>query len=147
MADSIRQQIMNAVKTRLQAITTVNGCNYNLGSNVFEWRNTPVSDSELPALIYRDISCDTEYFETHRHRLHIEVELAMKDIAASTIRKMIADVIKAIGVDVQWSNLAINTHPEGDEIIIKQSEKIIEGASVKFAIEFRTKEWDPYTTI
>ena len=147
MPTSIRQQIINAVDARLKTIKIANGYNYDLGNNVFEWRDAPLSDSNLPALIYRDLSCDTEYLETHRHKIHIEVELVIKDTLASAVRKMIADVLKAIGVDPQWSNLAINTHPEGDEMQVKQSEKIIGGASVKFAIEFRTKEWDPYVTI
>ena len=147
MADSIRQQIINAVDARLKTITTVNGYNHNLGFNVFEWRDTSLSDPELPALIYRDISCETVYLEAHRHRLHIEVELVIKDISASAVRKMIADVLKAVGTDVQWSLLAINTHPEGDEMMVKQADKIIGGAIVRFAIEFRTVEWDPYTTI
>ena len=145
--DSIRQLIINAVDARLKTITTANGYNHDLGFNVFEWRDTAISDAELPALIYRDISCETTYFETHRHKLHMEVELIIKDISAGAVRKMISDVLKAIGTDVQWSLLAINTHPEGDEMMIKQSEKVIGGAIVRFAIEFRTVEWDPYTAI
>jgi hypothetical protein len=149
MADSIRQSIVNAVDARLKTIKIANGYETDIGLNVNRWKAIPVSSDKEYELIYRDVSCETVYLEAHRHKLHFEVEAIIKagSISDNQVRKMLADILKAIGVDPQWSNLAINTHPEGDEINILQTEKIIGGTIIRFAIEFRTKEWDPYTTI
>lgn len=145
MADTIRQQIMNAVKTRLQAITVINGYNFDLGNKVFEWKDSPFADNEMPGLIYKDVSCDISQVEGHRCNLHIEIEIAARaGSIALDIRKMIADIYKAIKVDIQWGLLAMDTLPEGDSMMIDEGGKLIGGVSIKFIILYRTKEWDPY---
>lgn len=145
---TIRQQIINKVKERLQTILVANGYNSNLGQNVYEWRVETYAKDSPASIEIRDISCETVLLEAHRHRLLIEAEIVnILDTTPQKAREMIADVIKVIGVDPQWSSLAINTYPMGDTIEMQQGEKIIGGAKVSFVIEFRTKEWDPYTQI
>jgi len=139
----VRQQIMDAVKARLQSITVTNGYNFNLGNNVYEWRVKPLTMTTLPALAYRDVETDIELIEAHRNRLNIEIEI-LNNSSIIDMRKMIADVYKAIGVDIQWGGLALNTYPRGDRIIREQEEQTITGAVINIIIEYRTKEWEPY---
>mgnify|MGYP001423093616 CR=1 FL=1 len=139
----VRQQIMDAVKTRLQSITVANGYNFNLGNNIYEWRIRPLAMATLPALVYRDVETDIELIEAHRNRLNIEIEI-ISNSSIVDIRKMIADVYKAIGVDIQWGGLALNTYPRSDRIMREQEEQTITGAIINIIIEYRTKEWNPY---
>lgn len=150
MADSTRQQIINAVDTRLKTIKIVNGYETDIGLNVNRWKATAVESDKTEELIYRDISeeitAENTVIGRHEHTLHIEAEIITKagSISDNQIRKMIADMDKAIGVGETWGGLAQRTIPEGNEMSIRQMDKIIGGAMVRFAIIYRTNRWNPY---
>lgn len=151
MADSIRQQIIDAIDTRLKTILVVNGYKTNAGQHVYEWRETPLDESLLPAIVYRDVNCDNSFMATgvHFHKMNMEIEVvcAAGTTTPAGAREIIADVVKAIGTDIEWGNLAINTYPGIDEMQVEQNDKKIAGILMRFEIHFRTKEWDPYTRI
>ncbi len=142
-----RQSIIDTIDTQLKTILTANGYDTDLGSNVFEWRQVPLQASELPALIYRDAMSETEIIvlDKHTHKLTLEVEVKTEPgaIDGTLARKMIADVVKAIGVDHTWGALAIKTDPLNSEIIFDEGgkEKIISGAIINFEIMYRTDLW------
>ncbi len=140
-----RQSIIDAIDTQLKTILIANGYDTDLGSNVFEWRQVPLQESELPALIYRDVTSEIEIIvlDRHTHILNLEVEVKTQpgSTSGSLARKMIADVIKAIGVDHTWGALAIKTDPVSSEIVFEQHEKIITGAIINFEITYRTDLW------
>ncbi len=151
MADSKRQKIINAVDARLKTILVTGGFETDLGKNVFAWRSEPLQASELPGLIYRDVSQEVSDDEAaigqHEYELTVEVEIIAQSGATtgSQLRKMIADVIKAIGVDITWGALAQRSNPVSDSINFEQAEKVIAGALVTFTIIYRTNQWDAYT--
>ncbi|MBT9169272.1 MAG: hypothetical protein DDT19_02628 [Syntrophomonadaceae bacterium] len=141
----IRQQIMDRVRARLQGITIANGFSFNLGANVFEWQVTPLQEARLPAIIYRDAENSIELIEAHRNRLGVEIEIMTRgDTAITDMRRMIADVYRAIGTDIQWGALALNTYPQGDRITREIETQNIVGALINIVIEFRTREWMPH---
>lgn len=156
MADSIRQKIVDAVETRFQGILTSGGYETNLGNNVFVWRDTqkvPLTSDELPALVLFDKQCegteDGQVLNRHHFRLTMIADIFTDSSTGDTfVRKAIADLHKAIGVDEQWTvstvKLAIRTKPVMDQIDIEQQEEIISAARFAFVIEFRTNRWDPY---
>ena len=145
MARSIRQQIMDAVGTRLRSILVTNGFVTNLGENVHEWRIAPFPINGAAGIVFRDTVCNTIQAEGHRQSLQIEVDIvARPGQTAADLRTMIADVYSAIGRDIFWGGLAMDTVPESDEIRIEQGEQRIGGASIKFSIVYRTREWDAY---
>jgi len=136
---------MDKVMARLQSITIANGYNYDLGAHVYEWRVTPLEEANLPAIVYRDVDDSVELIEAHRHKLGLEIEVIAKgDTSIVDMRKMIADVYKAIGTDIHWDGLALNTYPQGDKIVKEQETQTIVGASINIVIEYRTREWNPY---
>jgi hypothetical protein len=148
--DTINQRIIDALRARLQSITTANGYNFDLGNKVYEWRVANVHQSDLPVLVYRDVSCDTDTVEMgERHTLRVEIGLqaSSANITVASLRKMIADVRRAIGIDPQWGGLAINTYYRGHVIDIDQAERVIGGATLRIDIVYRTKEWDDYTQL
>ncbi|MBT9171352.1 MAG: hypothetical protein DDT18_01726 [Actinobacteria bacterium] len=146
---SIRQQIMDRVRARLQSITVANGFGFNLGANVFEWQVTPLQEVRLPAIVYRDVENSIELIEAHRNRLGIEIEIMTRggDTPIADMRRMIADVHRAIGTDIQWGTLALNTYPQGDRISREIETQNIVGAVINIVIEFRTREWMPHQQI
>jgi len=149
--DSIRQLIVNAVDTRLKGILTAAGYETNLGQHIFWWRTNDFSEDELPAANCRDTDCDDSnatigVIGYHQHALKMEVDLIEADGAStpSSIRKLIADLQKAIGVDTTWGKLAERTNPINSPINIDQADKTIGSATVTFTIDFKTRKWDPY---
>lgn len=146
--DSIRQQIIDAIDSRLKTITMQNGYNSDIGNNVFYWRAENYGKEELPLMEYRDIACATRrkgLLEENTITVEVEVATAAGTTTAREIKSMIADTRKAIQIDTTWGKLAANTRCTGDEIAIEQKEKIIGGAKITFEIDFRTPVGDPYT--
>lgn len=144
---SIRQQIITALDTRLKTILTSGGYNTNAGKQVFEYREYNFEVDELPALIYRDEdSQNIDSYEYHRHKLFIKIEaVVVGTTAAADIRKLIADVITAIGTDLTWGGLAEDTLPESEPINIVHESRKVAGATIGITIDYRTGLWNPHT--
>lgn len=147
---SIRQQIMANIKSRFGGITVVGGYQTNIGLNVSEWKDNPWAQDIVSGVDIRDPECvgSVDAYPTHTFRLSVKVMAFAKAGAttAAEIRdKTLADINKAIKVDTSWGNLAINTEPPSDSIIVEQADKILGGVEVTFVVVFRTRAWDPNT--
>lgn len=146
--DSKRQQIIDAIDARLKTIKTVNGYETDAGNNVFEWRATPLQDSELPALLFRDTTSpvDDETYSMHLHTLSVEITLvASGATSADIIRKMLADIQKAIGTDATWSGIAADTLLRTVDIgTVEHAEFKYTGGAINIAIQYLTERWNAY---
>ncbi len=114
MADTKRQQIVDAVKARLQTILTAGGYRTDAGGNVSEWRASDWGQNEDPGLILRDEDWDSSAIGPgyQDHDLHLSVEcVAVGTGTAATVRQMAADVLQAAAVDDTFGGLAIQTVP------------------------------------
>lgn len=143
-----RQDIVNLVKTRFQAILVSGGYHSNVGQHVFVWRRAPVEAADLPALLIFDTENNPAWEglqgSTSKldYMLKFEVYLMATGSAIdTTIRQLIADVYKAIGVDPQWGGSAGLTELEGDEILLDHEGEIMADARVKFSIRYRTSKY------
>jgi hypothetical protein len=145
MADSIRQQIITALDTRLKLIKTTGGYKTNAGNNVFDWLDRDLADTELDAIIYRDRTDDIQHnlIDVYTHKVRVEIEAKAKSAAttASQIRKIMDDILKAIGVDDTWGGLAQDTNPLSTEIDIQKSDKIAGEAKINIEIEYDASKW------
>lgn len=145
MADSIRQQIITALDTRLKTITTANGYKTNAGRNVFDWLDRDLADTELDAIIYRDVSnqFQADYFGGTGNRLRIEIEGRTKQASttAAQIRKIVDDIYKAVGTDETFGGLACETIPVSDELNIQQADKIMALATVILDVYYLGAKW------
>ena len=153
MSDSIRQQIVTALDTRFKAILVANGYVTNLGEHIFEWRTTEVQEAELPALIWRDYAVSEAIPVTimgasslTEQAIDVELDIMAQDgpTTGATIRSLIADVQKAIGVDHTWGGLAIRTDDAGNETGRDQAGKITGSVTMRIRITYRTKLWNAY---
>jgi hypothetical protein len=150
MSDTIRQQIITALDARLKAILKAGGYATDAGKNVYDWRTETIPEDFLPALIYRDISCETEItgLEVFTHSLKIMIVIAASgSTSMAEIRKMLADIDKAIGTDLTWGGLALLTARIGDESLVDTEENKFSGCQTIVMVTFRTRGWDDYTKI
>jgi hypothetical protein len=65
----------------------------------------------------------------------------------TTIRKIIADIDKAIGVDHTFGNLALMTERISDEAGVEIDEKKYAGCQIVYAITFRTSGFNDYVKV
>ncbi len=146
--DSIRQQIITALDSRLRTILVLNGYKSNIGYQVVPWDTTPM-DANVAAyrLEYRDPEDTQEYISVgqHYHQLKVEIRILFRDeTPLENIREMIADVTQCIGLDVTWGSLAQDTNQDGNWVMDKnQASDTAAGASVKYVIEYTTEPWNP----
>lgn len=151
------QTLVDLVKQRFQSIRTANGYNTDLGLRVTFWRDLAAVNwqtEELPAVNLRDRSaeCEQVMIGKQEHTITFEADAATKaanlDIEG---RKILADIIKAIGVDRLWTDagtgvqMAQDTLPRSWEMDVKASGTNVAFVRFTFTIRLRMANFDPYT--
>jgi hypothetical protein len=150
MPDSKRQQIIDKVLERMITIRTANGYQTNLGLAVRDWE-TNWDEKELPALSVCDLDekslMPNESADAPRQIRQLPVGLKIftqSDTPAREIRKLIADVEKAIKVDLRWTSLAMHTVPQRSGMVVSEEAFEIAGAAVEIEIVYMTDTFDSY---
>ncbi len=147
-----RQQIVDAVKTRLALITTANGYQTDIGLKQTEWNPGPKgADPEADELPGHDIRDEVETTEvkdknsgTFDRALEIVVIAELKEAGpgATLARKALEDLIKAVGVDPTWGGLARRTLPVEDDINVDELGQQIGAARLRFKVEYSRRPWE-----
>lgn len=160
MADSKRQKIVSAIIARMQTILVTNGYETDLGLHVADWQtNWQEEELDNGALSVCDLVADEDGDEngdpTSSGAMSIHTMPVMLRIftnsntPAATLRKMIADVKKAIKSDPRWKvsnvGLAIKTVPVRSGLVMSDNSFEVAGAAVEVEISFITKLFDEYS--
>lgn len=149
MADSIRQQIVTAIETKLKTILTTNGYETNLGNNVYEFWEVPLEVEELPGVIWKDKSeISTPLVSDLQERL-LTIECILQAVGADApkqLRKMIADIEKAIKSNIQWNNLAIDSDAVSmtEAFEMEHKDRRIGACRIEFVVKYRTVYLNSY---
>lgn len=142
---STRQDIVDAVTTRLKTIQKSGGYNTDLGYNVYEWRPGALEQSELPSVIVRDLGAEAMDGAIGQFRWSCMIECTITAADGTdtmqTMRWAIEDVYTAIGTDCTWGGLAQYSEQPSDSIEVDQEEHLIAGARVAFRIIYDTARW------
>jgi len=143
MADSKRQQIIDAIATKMAEINTGNGYNTNAGNKVFKWLIRDLDKADLPAIEIRWTGQETDAgidLGHHRHSLAVEIDVVANGTTAPAIvESAIADVYTAIGTDTTYGGLAIDTDTEGDSIEVDQGEDKIARGTITITCDCATQ--------
>jgi len=146
MTDSARQTVVDAIDARLKTIlVSPGGYETNLGANVFAWRATPFTETELPGLAYRDLDeandisvGEWEHFLT----LEIDIHVFDETDAMAELRAAIKDVVKAIGTDTTFGGLTQDVAPsQRDFIKITQNDGRFAGCTLTMIVTYLTDRW------
>ena len=146
MALTIRQQIINAIKTRLQLILLANGYRTNAGALVFVDRKTPQGKDDLPCLLVFDGTADASDNVINGrtdYALNISIEAAvLGDTLAADQREIVADVLQAIGVDDTFGGLAYRTTLLTVDTNVEYHNAHLSGAEISIGIDYRCPRWE-----
>ena len=149
--DAKRQRIIDAIVTRMQGITVLNGYKTDLGNRVGDWE-TNWDERDLPALSVCDMVQTEELMhgsQDARQQINT-LPVILKIFARSTttakdLRNMIADIYQAIRVDKQWSNLALYTLPKRGGMELSEEGFKLGGAGVEIEILYLTETFNAET--
>jgi hypothetical protein len=140
MADSIRQKIIDAIKTRFTMVS------------ISEWRDlerNPFQQSELPAVNLRDATEEIGILTWNRdlRTLPVMLEIAVMESTdgPKEIRKVIADLEVSVNTDRTWGGLALESELMVSEMAIEHLENKIMIARVPLRIQFITALGNPYS--
>jgi hypothetical protein len=145
MAESIREQIVDAIITRFQNILKSKGYETDFGENTILWPTSPFSEIELPAICVFDMTEEITEMAMGRHQIWLGIQINLLSSSPDEVRKGIADISKAIGTDRTFGGLALGVEPPNNEMMVAEAEKIFSGAKINFRILFTTLAWDPYS--
>ena len=147
MADTIRQRIVDAIDTRFKAIKKTGGYATDIGNHVFWWKESTLQVSDLPGMNCRDKSPEKELgCGVEDNILPIEIEAGVSgSTTPAELRKIVADINKAIGVDETWGDLAQTTDLKEDSISLTQNENKVGLVTLTMTIEYTLVRFDDYT--
>ena len=145
MADPKRHTVIEALKTRLQTITTGNGYYYDMDTRVDVWRVVPYLPAELPRINIMDevdsLTDQKEGSEVQDWQLDVRIAVFVPITAILTLRKHIADIYLAIGADPYLNTNVIYVYPVSDSIELDQEEKAVASATLNFRIHYRHNKY------
>lgn len=138
---AIRQQLVTAVAARLATILIANGYRTDIGAHVEEWDTVPMDRNvETLLLEYRDAEEDRVDETVGGQDMRLPVTIRIRTAGSASLaemRKMVADVVKAIYVDVTWGGLANDTNQDGPATMVKgQAADTAASAEARFVIEY-----------
>lgn len=151
----VRQQLIDAIKTRFEAIRIKDGYLTDAGRNVLDWHLTDVYESMLPCIIIfgqgdtesSDLDIEVLGLWSHWLLVPINIYVMLGPSTGSEIRKVVADIMTAVGTDDTWGNLAQETEFIGADnkrsitIQMEQYEKTIAKATIQMRLLYRTDYW------
>lgn len=153
MADTKRQDVIDALLIRLALILTASAYETNAGQNVHEWRSDvdEYAANEIPGLSIYDTTDDweVESMGQHRysHKLTVIVEGVAKGSTGPTVtasqnaRKVIKDIHACIGSDRTLGGVVEWITPKSDRLIVKHAENKFLACQVTFEITYTTTNY------
>lgn len=156
MADSKRQKIVDAVKTRMAAISTLNGYATNLGSNVEEWTQH-LQQEDIPAAGVLSV-CDmvaeaagTDGRSDPRETIwlmpiQLRIWLPKHRTLMANLRTALKDVNRAIRQDDRWKvagvGLVMISRPLREGPIVPEDSFEVAGAFLDFEVQFINQKFN-----
>ena len=135
---NIRQQIIDALETRMNTIADV--------EKVVVWRASDLSPDELPAIIIRDTIDTMPADGVGAGRLDHELDVSLTamfagNTSASDSREMVATIVASIGEDSTFGGLAYDTILLSADLDLDDSAQLIAAAQITLTIRYRSGMW------
>ena len=147
---SKEEEIISAFITKLKTITTADGFETDIGTNVNDFNDKTIA-ADVPVYVeLRDAQTnflqkgDPGFLENaHKQQMIIEiyVQFSKKNIAYA--RKAVSDIYKMIGINKWqfWDNNKIWIFPLRHQKTVNQEDREISAVKIFLIVEFVTKEW------
>lgn len=112
------------------------------GLNVFEWRDSPLEPSELPAVIVRDTRNEVSPEDEQEHTLTLELILAAAgESSPADLRSWKQDVITAVQSITEQEYVA-NAMFRYSETSVEKLQKLFASAILVLEVYYYANEWN-----
>lgn len=150
---SVRQQIVDALETRLSLITVGKVWTLTSGvthtcttaiSGVYPWRKLPFTPAQLPAIAFwdSDSTLGDGALSLFTHKLDIDIIGYLTATAPiDGARALSADIIAAIGSDPRWGGLARYSEITANSLDQQDGGDVVAAAQLKLTIDYTTGLW------
>lgn len=151
MATARREAVIQAVKARLETITTGNGYEQTV-AKVYRPQKSALTVNEWPNLqiIDRGDAVRWHIRDAYENRMTLEIighiEKGDDTERVDAISDLLADVEKAVMVDETFSSLARRTWVSALALDLSEPSEPIAQGSITLEIMYRVSRTDPYTT-
>jgi len=138
---SVRQQIIDQLDTNFNLISVAEGYSFDINGHVYEWRDIPLKDEELPAINYRDVFDSIADEDEQEHELTVEVILfAVGTASPAAVRAMIVDILTNFKLIMQ-ENFVSGARHINNEMDVEHIKKRYAAAVLTFTITYYTEIW------
>jgi hypothetical protein len=133
---------MAKILSNMLTISIAHGFSFNIGNNVFEWRDTPLADSEFPAIIIRDPTEGMIDEDENLHQLDLEVILipAPGDDSPESLRNKKQDVLNAFKL-IENETYVSGAQYIGCENAVDHEKKKFASSLMRFQVIYPTERW------
>lgn len=149
-----RQDVIDAVRGRMETILPANGYTSSIGSAVTVHREGPYHyEDTLPALNIRDdedellstLISGPDLYENRRLPVSIDIVVFGGSNSDDDARALVEDVLAAIGADATFGSTVLNVDVSQDRLEVDQAEYKIAGVTMTLEIIYRRKAWGERT--
>ncbi len=149
MADTLRQQIGDAIDTLLKTISTVNLYETNLGNNIFQWEKELPQDVLLGASwmdTIDDITQGEPSIAEEAHNLTVEIVGKANEVGRPPLiaRAAMGDVVKAFGSDNTLGGLVNQMFLINQTLEKNHGEDVISSFSVVMNMMYQSNRLTPF---
>lgn len=135
---NIRQQIIDALETRLNTISGI--------EKVLVWRASDLAPAELPAILIRDTLDTMPADGVGAGRLDHDLDVSITamfsgNTSATDAREMISTIVAAIGTDATFGGLAFDTVLISADLDLDDAAQLIAAANINITIRYRSGLW------
>ena len=141
---TVNQNIIAKIITNMLTISVANGFSFNISGHVYDWRETPFDDAELPAIIVRDpahrFTDGNE--DVAENELDIEILLmaAPDNTSPEDLRNKKQDVMNAFKL-IENETYVTGAQYLDSEIQVEHEKKKMAGSLMRFKVWYPTDRW------
>lgn len=144
---SIRQQIVDAIKTRLGDISIANGYSFDMiAAKVTEWRDTPIQeDVDTHGIDIRDIQASRTSQDEDEQQWQLVTELEffeIGDASPSLVRQRVQDITTALS-SLDEEDFVQGAYLEDVEIdVARLKKRRITAVLITLIVHYYADEWE-----
>ena len=152
MADSIREQITQALLTRLQTITIAGGYETDIGLKMERARRS-FDEEDLPAgALWPGVEEGAKEYQANNNEMSVDIEghaqVGASETADAIANRLIADIQKGVEThDAALSALIDGLQYRSVEPQYPEDGGDVVSVRVSYAVKYKTARGDPYTKI
>ena len=106
---AVDEQILDAMKTRFNAITTGSDYNYTYANKVYKKSQSPIDEGVNISKGEENVEQLESSLSLHHCTMMVNIDLIDINADVDKVPLMEADILKSVGTDITWSGKAFNT--------------------------------------